>query len=56
MAGDADDEIVAEAQRKGDLIGVRINIAGDEGTQDPWTLPPSREQRTEPLLHVEPVI
>ena len=45
MAGDAAEQIVAEAQRKGDLIGVRMSIADDEGAQDPWTLPPSRKRR-----------
>jgi hypothetical protein len=49
MAGDAAEEIVAEAQRKGDLIGVRMSIADDEGTQDPWTLPPSRKRRERPV-------
>jgi hypothetical protein len=45
MPGDAAEEIVADAQRKGDLIGVRMSIADDEGVQDPWTLPPSRKRR-----------
>ena len=49
MAGDAAEEIVAEAQRKGDLIGVRMSIADDEGAQDPWTLPPSRKRRERPI-------
>ncbi len=44
MPADAAEEIVAEAQRKGDLIGVRISIADDEDAQDPWTLPPSRNE------------
>jgi superfamily II DNA or RNA helicase len=41
----AAEEIVAAAQRKGDLIGVRISITDDEDAQDPWTLPPSRMRR-----------
>ena len=45
MPHDAAEEIVAEAQRKGDLIGVRISIADDEEAQDPWTLPPSRKRK-----------
>ena len=49
MAGDAAEQIVAEAQRKGDLIGVRMSIADDEGTQDPWTLPPSHKRRERPI-------
>jgi hypothetical protein len=35
----AAEEIVADAQRKGDLIGVRMSITDDEGAQDPWTTP-----------------
>jgi len=38
------EEIVAEAQRKGDLIGVRTSVTDDEERQDPWTLPPSRKR------------
>jgi superfamily II DNA or RNA helicase len=44
------EEIVAEAQRKGDLIGVRASVTDDEDRQDPWTLPPSR-RRLERLIH-----
>ena len=49
MSADAAERIVAEAQRKGDLIGVRISIADDEDTPDPWTLPPSRKRRERPI-------
>ena len=45
LSADTAEEIVAAAQRKGDLIGVRMSIADDEDTQDPWTLPPSRKRR-----------
>jgi|HubBroStandDraft_1064217.scaffolds.fasta_scaffold02168_2 superfamily II DNA or RNA helicase len=45
MPAETAEEIVAEAQRKGDLIGVRLSIADDEDVQDPWTLPPSRKRR-----------
>jgi len=45
MPAEAVEAIVAEAQRKGDLIGVRISLADDEDAQDPWTLPPSRKRR-----------
>jgi superfamily II DNA or RNA helicase len=47
-AGTAE-EIVAEAQGKGDLVGVRMSIADDEAAQDPWTLPPSRKRRERPI-------
>ena len=49
MPVDAALEIVAEAQRKGDLIGVRMSIADDEEAQDPWALPPSRKRREKPI-------
>jgi len=49
MPANLAEEIVAEAQRKGDLIGVRMSIADDEGAQDPWTLPPSRKRRERPI-------
>jgi len=49
MTASAAEKIVAEAQRKGDLIGVRISIADDEDAQDPWTLPPSRKRREGPI-------
>ncbi len=45
--------VVLEAQRNGDLIGVRIASAEDE-VQDPWTLPPSRK-RDRPLPGPFPV-
>jgi hypothetical protein len=43
------EEIVAEAQRKGDLIGVRIHIADDADALDPWTLPPTRKRKERPI-------
>jgi len=49
MPANLAEEIVAEAQRKGDLIGVRMSVADDEGAQDPWTLPPSRKRRERPI-------
>src|SRR5208337_840717 len=48
MPVDAAEEIVAQAQRKGDLIGVRISVADEEGP-DPWTLPPSRKRDERPI-------
>jgi hypothetical protein len=49
MEVDAAEGIIAEAQRKGDLIGVRISITDDDDPQDPWTLPPSRKRRERPI-------
>src|SRR5664280_540990 len=41
MSANAVEAAVFEAQRRGDLIGVRNSIAEDEDV-DPWMLPPSR--------------
>ena len=49
MEAEAAEEIVAAAQRKGDLIAVRMSIADDEVVQDPWTLPPSRKRKESPI-------
>ncbi|GBE01654.1 type III restriction enzyme, res subunit [bacterium BMS3Abin08] len=40
--------IVYEAQRKGKILGVRMSLT-DEGSEDPWTLPPSgkRQEKVE---------
>lgn len=43
------EEVIADAQRNGDLIGVRISNADDEDAQDPWTLPPSRRGMDRPI-------
>jgi hypothetical protein len=49
MSVAAADEIIADAQRSGDLIGVRISVTDDEDAQDPWTLPPSRKRLERPI-------
>lgn len=49
MVADKADELVAQAQRKGDLIGVRMSITDEEEAQDPWTLPPSRKRQERPI-------
>ena len=43
------EEIVAAAQRKGDLIGIRFSATDDEDKQDPWTLSPSGERLDLPI-------
>ena len=48
ISADAVEAVVLEAQRRGDLIGVRISIAEDEG-QDPWTLLPSQKRVERPI-------
>ena len=50
----AAEAVVLEAQRSGDLVGVRISSAEDEG-QDPWTLPPSRKRAERPIPGPFPV-
>ena len=42
MSPSAADRLIAEAQRNGDVIGVRISGTDDDEHPDPWTLPPSR--------------
>jgi superfamily II DNA or RNA helicase len=49
MSTEAAEEIITEAQRTGDLIGVRISIADEEDGQDPWTQPPSRRRIERPI-------
>jgi hypothetical protein len=41
------ESIVRDAERSGDIIGVRRSITDDEDAEDPWTLPPSRKKRDE---------
>ena len=48
MSADAVEAVVFEAQKRGDLIGVRISIAEDEDV-DPWMLPPSRTRAERPI-------
>jgi superfamily II DNA or RNA helicase len=43
------ENVVREAERKGDLIGVRRSVTDDEQTDDPWTLPPSRKKKDETI-------
>ena len=50
----AAEAVVLEAERSGDLVGVRISSAEDEG-QDPWTLPPSRKRAERPIPGPFPV-
>jgi len=42
------ERLIVEAQKQGDLIGVRLSVA-DEDQPDPWTLPPSRRQVERPI-------
>jgi len=48
MSADAVEAVVREAQKRGDLIGVRISIV-DDASQDPWALPPSQKRAERPI-------
>ncbi len=41
------ESVVREAERYGDIIGVRRSVTDEEQTEDPWTLPPSRKKQDE---------
>ena len=41
--------LVADAQRAGTLVGVRISVVDDDAEHDPWTLPPSQERVERPI-------
>ena len=43
------DNVVREAERIGDIVGVRCSVTDDEQTEDPWTLPPSRKKEDEAI-------
>ncbi len=48
MRAEAIEDLVREAIRSGDVIGVRISLTDEDG-QDPWTLPPSRRRLEKPI-------
>ena len=48
MSADALEIILREAQKRGDLIGVRVST-DDDAPQEPWALPPS-QKRVEPAI------
>jgi hypothetical protein len=41
------ENLVRDAERGGDIIGVRRSVTDDEQADDPWTLPPSRKKKDE---------
>lgn len=43
------ERIVAEASRRGQIIGVRLSATDDTDEEDPWTLPPSKRRAEKPL-------
>ena len=54
MSPDAVEAVVREAQKRGDLIGVRISIM-DDAEQDPWALPPSHKGIDRPIPGLFPL-
>ena len=54
MSAHAAEALVVQAQRAGDLIGVRISISEDDNEQDPWTLPPSGKRLERPIKELLP--
>jgi superfamily II DNA or RNA helicase len=43
------EQIVADASRRGQVIGVRLSGTDENEVEDPWTLPPSRRRAEKPL-------
>jgi hypothetical protein len=41
--------LVREAEHSGEIIGVRRSVTDDESGEDPWTLPPSRKKKDQPI-------
>jgi superfamily II DNA or RNA helicase len=41
--------LVRDAERTGEIIGVRSSVTDDDSNEDPWTLPPSRKRRDQPI-------
>jgi len=41
--------LVRDAERSGDIIDVRRSVTDDDSNEDPWTLPPSRRKKEEPI-------
>ncbi len=39
--------LVRDAERSGEIIGVRRSVTDDDSNEDPWTLPPSRRKKDE---------
>src|SRR2546425_853187 len=49
MQAGAVEDVAREATKRGDIIGVRISLAEEDGGEDPWTLPPSRRRLERPI-------
>ncbi len=43
------ERLVQGFARSGDIVGVRRSVTDDDPSEDPWTLPPSRRKKEEPV-------
>ncbi len=43
------ESIVRDAERSGEIIGIRCSVADEASAEDPWTLPPSRKKKDKPI-------
>jgi superfamily II DNA or RNA helicase len=41
--------LVRDAERSGEIIGVRRSVTDEDSSEDPWTLPPSRKKKDQPI-------
>ena len=41
--------LVRDAERSDEIIGVRRSVTDDDSSEDPWTLPPSRKKKDQPI-------
>jgi superfamily II DNA or RNA helicase len=41
--------LVRDAERSDEVIGVRRSVTDDDSNEDPWTLPPSRKKKDQPI-------
>ena len=44
------ESIVRDAERSGEIIGVRCSVTDEDSAEDPWTLPPSRKKKDKPIV------
>lgn len=42
--------IVRDAERNGKIVGVRRSVTDEDAEADPWTLPPSRKKKEDPIV------
>jgi superfamily II DNA or RNA helicase len=48
MSFDEIETLVRDAERSGEITGVRRSVTDDDSNEDPWTLPPSRKKKDQP--------